>query len=312
MKKKISLSNGHAQPKTQSPMLQESKKIPFESLHPVELIKRSQKNQFGNRPDYYERRGTDLKGLDSRVLSLGQDCFRGKKVLDVGCHSGILTLQIAKHYKPAYIKGIDIDYRLINEAVKHWSLEEALVKLESDKAVLESKLEPFKFIPKSIRDSSKEIGFLLGKRNQENKKVIEEETEESNYPHNTSFEVANILELDENREKSKYDTIICFSLTKWIHLNFGDEGIKKLFQKLKMALVKGGILLLEVQNFKSYSKRAKEFDRFKETFPKIELKPADFDVYLKELGFEKVTNIETKNIDEFKRDIEIYRLASSN
>lgn len=31
--------------------------------------------------------------------------------------------------------------------------------------------------------------------------------------------------------KEKFDTIICFSVTKWIHLNYGDIGIKILFLK---------------------------------------------------------------------------------
>lgn len=49
--------------------------------------------------------------------------------------------------------------------------------------------------------------------------------------------------------------IYSFSITKWIHLNWGDEGIKKLFQKVSDLLVKGGLFILEPQNWKSYNKR---------------------------------------------------------
>lgn len=45
------------------------------------------------------------------------------------------------------------------------------------------------------------------------------------------------------------------SVTKWIHLNFGDEGIKTLFRKIFKSLKKGGIFILEPQNWKSYKKR---------------------------------------------------------
>ena len=39
--------------------------------------------------------------------------------------------------------------------------------------------------------------------------------------------LANMKEITE-----KYDTIICLSTTKWIHLNYGDFGIKALFLKV--------------------------------------------------------------------------------
>jgi hypothetical protein len=29
-----------------------------------------------------------------------------------------------------------------------------------------------------------------------------------------------------------YDTIMCLKVTKWIHLTFGDDGIRRLFQKI--------------------------------------------------------------------------------
>ena len=48
------------------------------------------------------------------------------------------------------------------------------------------------------------------------------------------------------------DTIMCLSMTKWVHLNQGDEGLKRLFVKVKDALVPGGCFILEPQPWKSY------------------------------------------------------------
>lgn len=48
------------------------------------------------------------------------------------------------------------------------------------------------------------------------------------------------------------DTVLCLSVTKWVHLNQGDQGLKRLFAKVKDALVPGGWFILEPQPWKSY------------------------------------------------------------
>ena len=302
MKKKISLDMEPLQRKT-----------PFESLGPIELIKQSGKHQFGNRPDYYHRRGTSLEVLDSRVMSLDFDHFYNKTVLDVGCHCGLVTLQIARSLRPAYIKGIDIDYRLVNKAVTNWAYEEKLAQVERKKkepgnSQLIETIEALKKFPQSIlqRDARfKET--VLGSGNAK-KMEIESEVE---YPHNVSFEISNILDIDELREKKKYDCVMCLSVTKWIHLNYGDEGVKKMFRKVKMCLKEGGRLYLEVQKFKAYNKKLKEFERFAEVYPKIAFLPEHFEEYLVgSLGFVREDVLNTKNVEAFKRDILIYRLGA--
>lgn len=51
---------------------------------------------------------------------------------------------------------------------------------------------------------------------------------------------------------NKYDVITCFSITKWIHLNWGDSGIKSFFRKCERSLRPGGQLVIEPQPWKSY------------------------------------------------------------
>ena len=55
----------------------------------------------------------------------------------------------------------------------------------------------------------------------------------------------------------EYDVILGLSLTKWIHLNWGDEGIKRFFRKVYLHLRPGGKFIVEPQPFASYTKKKK-------------------------------------------------------
>lgn len=50
-----------------------------------------------------------------------------------------------------------------------------------------------------------------------------------------------------------------FSLSKWIHIHRGDEGLIKLFERVYAVLNPGGFFVLEPQSWESYAK-AKRMD----------------------------------------------------
>lgn len=66
-----------------------------------------------------------------------------------------------------------------------------------------------------------------------------------------------MLDRDElvEAQKAEYDVVLCLSLTKWVHLNWGDEGLKRMFRRIYRHLRPGGILVLEPQPWSSYNKR---------------------------------------------------------
>lgn len=80
------------------------------------------------------------------------------------------------------------------------------------------------------------------------------------FPDNVFFRTLNYAVTDELQmasDKQQYDLILCLSLTKWIHLNFGDTGLKMTFRRMFNQLRPGGKLILEAQNWASYKKRKK-------------------------------------------------------
>jgi hypothetical protein len=84
-----------------------------------------------------------------------------------------------------------------------------------------------------------------------------------------------------------YDVILCMSVIKWIHINTGDNGVRKVFRKFWEELKEGGYLVLEPQPWSSYQPK-KLSAQGKENYKKLELRPEEFGEMLKGLGFELV------------------------
>lgn len=83
---------------------------------------------------------------------------------------------------------------------------------------------------------------------------------ENMFPHNVLFRTFDYAVTEESqmvKDKQQYDLILCLSLTKWIHLNFGDSGLKMTFRRMFNQLRPGGKLILEAQNWASYKNRKK-------------------------------------------------------
>jgi 7SK snRNA methylphosphate capping enzyme len=108
--------------------------------------------------------------------------------------------------------------------------------------------------------------------------------------------------------EQQFDVIMCLSVTKWVHLNGGDDAVRRLFRKVFALLAPGGIFVLEAQPWSSYRK-------YRHLFPgrEIAFHPGQFHAFLisPEVGF-----VDSKSHDhtqdgtgatvDFKRALTLY------
>lgn len=221
---------------------------------------------YGNYNQYYHGRRNKGREEDVRLVVFKEhsDVFQDKDMLDIGCNSGMITLEIATALKPKSIVGIDIDKFLIRAAVRN----------------LDMKLKEYP----GCRDILTATTFLS-----------------ANYvlPNDRLLLV----------EREQYDLIICLSVTKWIHLNFGDSGMKRTFRRMYMQLRPGGKLILEAQEWKGYRRRRHMSTKINENYKKIKFFPQDFEAYLLSdtVGFQSVEDwgIPSHLIKGFQRPIKV-------
>ncbi|XP_038564348.1 7SK snRNA methylphosphate capping enzyme [Micropterus salmoides] len=114
-------------------------------------------------------------------------------------------------------------------------------------------------------------------------------TRPGEFPSNVSFIKANYVLENDNlllTQRPEYDVIMCLSVTKWVHLNWGDSGLKRLFKRVYRHLRPGGMFILEPQPWESYVRRKKLTDNISRNYHSIQLKPDQFSSYLTtEVGF---------------------------
>lgn len=257
--------------------------IPQSSSQSNENKTVNKKNQYiyGNYHRYYgyrcEKNSEDLRIVAFKNYS---HLFNDKSILDIGCNDGSVTIAVAKKFPIKLITGIDIDRNLIDMARKHTVIETQAIINNNDKNVING---------------------------------------EKNFPNNITFKHANyvlssdkLLELEEPR----YDTILCLSVAKWMHLNFGDDGLKRAFKRMYKQLNDNGALILETQNWKSYKRRKNLTPEICSNFKNIKFRPDHFHDYLlsKEIGFDSSfsLNLPVEHpINGFKRPVLVYKKSKS-
>lgn len=112
---------------------------PSGSTRQPEKKKDKHRYQYGNHSHYYGYHGfygDRWEGRvgaedDPRLRLLEADWFKDRKVLDVGCGAGHMTLTIARRFDPAHILGVELDERLVHAAkqnVRHFLSHDLVVE----------------------------------------------------------------------------------------------------------------------------------------------------------------------------------------
>eukprot|EP00064_Thunnus_orientalis_P023090 superscaffoldBa00008402_g23317 len=206
------------------------------SAQPPQKKKDKHRYQYGNHSRYYGYHGSYGDGWEGRVGAeedprlrlLEADWFRDKKVLDVGCGTGHLTLAVARRFNPAHILGVELDERLVhaaNQNVRHF-LSHDLVEEERRRGTM------------SFLSSSSPPRTKAGQT----------------FPNNVTFIQGDyVSEREAWPGRGQYDVIMCLGVTKWVQLQSGDGGVVRLFRRAYQSLSPGGLLILEPQPWSRYS-----------------------------------------------------------
>lgn len=234
------------------------------------------KYQYGN---YYSYQGfaalTDNNDVRLRVFKQYSYLFKDKDILDIGCHVGHVTIAIGRMLNPKSVLGVDIASKLISMAHRNLSM---FVRIPTEKSTTSAsktsepnattckkkknnkrdrtKAATAGFYPISFGINYKGIPRIPGgvyRQSDDQSSTVTNDV----FPNNVNFKRMNYVDMDDvntSNDMPQYDLIVCLSVTKYIHLNFGDAGLKSAFKKMFNQLRPGGKLILEAQNWASYEK----------------------------------------------------------
>jgi len=224
----------------------------------------------GNYDRYYGYRKQSASNnleawTDPRLDLVRAEWFIGCNVLDIGCNVGQLSVEIARRFGAKHMIGIDIDESLVAKARLLLRQRSDVFSRPGGCGCESSNVASSAELPAPTTRVSVEFKAL---------DLISGGTVSPPPP----VPPANSLPPGGTE---LFDTICCFSVTKWVHLNQGDDGLKELFRVVYAMLGPGGRFVLEPQPWRSYKKKYWDSnDLMRSNYKAIQLRPKDFADYL--------------------------------
>ena len=199
--------------------------------------------------------------------------------------------------------GVDIDDTLVSAAWKHrrsvWSQQGPVDRIHSGVSTTESSTSDSRKRWRSDRSDDEELSagsghgpanyfpasfeHMFGPLPIPSSRACKDATD--TFPHNVAFRSADWVNEEIPEDAEGYNVVVAyvwtvnvaiacahrmplfrFSISKWIHLNGGDEGLKVFFRRVHNVLRPGGTFVLEPQEWDTYGK-AKRMDLVHRSFP---------------------------------------------
>ncbi|KAF9239324.1 Bicoid-interacting protein 3-domain-containing protein [Melanogaster broomeanus] len=263
---------------------------------------------YGNYHGYYTKRPSIR---DPRLALLPPTFFAGKHVLDIGCNEGWVTSEIAQSWGARRVVGVDIDDTLVRAA---WKRRRSLWSVQSPRLAAPQKADDESTSsPKSNRirlESASELDpdyFPMSCEQSHGPLPIPSNLPgEHAFPHNVTFRTVDWVTEDSTSDEPVYDVVLAFSITKWIHLNHGDDGINRFFTRVHNNLKSGGVFVLEPQPWDTYGKARRMDHRLRENARHLKLRPSEFGGLLHELGFGPPQHLGSPGEGGFHRPVDLY------
>ncbi|XP_029985474.1 7SK snRNA methylphosphate capping enzyme-like isoform X1 [Sphaeramia orbicularis] len=275
--------------------------------------------QYGNRSRYYgyqgfygdRREGRVGAEDDPRLRLLEADWFRDRKVLDVGCGAGHMTLAVARRFNPAHILGVELDRRLVhaaNQNIRHFMSHDLVVEeRRRGRALLQSATSAHGAAAEGegevetgdFEDLMEDFHSTLSLRSFPTSfrvtrgplsappLLLSAPPPSVRFPDNVTFVQGDyVSEQEVWPGRGQYDVILCLGVTKWVQLQSGDGGVVRLFKRAYQSLSSGGLFILEPQPWSSYGRSKRMSELTLVNSRSVRLKPEQFTSLLTEgVGF---------------------------
>ncbi|KDQ60125.1 hypothetical protein JAAARDRAFT_56097 [Jaapia argillacea MUCL 33604] len=255
----------------------------------------------GNYHGYYAKRS---KIGDRRLALLSSEIFKGARVLDVGCNEGWVTCEIAQRWHADKVVGVDIDDMLIRAAWKRrrlvWSIQSPAAPSNNQAGTGGDSKGDEDIDPHYFPASFEHMFGALPNPPFQNHQV-------HTFPHNVSFRCADWVNGEIPEDLEGYDVVVAFSVTKWIHLNGGDNSLMRFFRRVFSVLKPGGVFILEVQLWDMYNKTRRLHPGLKQIYKTLKIRPDRFDEILQSIGFCPAERVGRPGENGFSRPIDLYR-----
>ncbi|KAI8149903.1 Bicoid-interacting protein 3-domain-containing protein [Fennellomyces sp. T-0311] len=268
--------------------------VPMETEAPPQTQARFNIDQYlyGNYRNYYESRRGNVDPHDGRLDLLDASLFKDKRVLDIGCNSGNITIMIGLQYQAKHVLGIDLDDVLIKKAERQLRLVNSLRNPDGNDAL--DILMRFMYFPRALATTH---GFVP--------MSVPPNYKSTEFPYNVKFETADWMEMDDPGQP-QYDTIEPDEMDPYPPRRRRHQNV---LQKVYRVLKPGGSFVVEPQPYETYQRRAKLTDTLMAVFEAIQFKPDQFhDFLMDDVGFTKFTDLGSsgEKLKGFDRPMHVY------